>query len=104
MSIVHVTEDDFQKEIESSNLVLVDFFANWCGPCKMLLPVLESVALKKTDLKILKVNVDECETLARKYGVMSIPTLILFKEGNIISSQIGFMGEDDLISWIDGEK
>ena len=104
MSIVHVIEDNFQKEIESSNLVLVDFFANWCGPCKMLSPVLESVASKKTDLKILKVNVDECESLARKYGVMSIPTLILFKEGNLISSQIGFMGEDDLISWIDGTK
>ena len=104
MEIIHATEESFEREISYQGTILIDFFANWCGPCKMLSPILESVALKKEELKIIKVNVDECPSLARTYGVMSIPTLVLLKEGKQVSSQVGFMPEEDLLRWIDEAK
>lgn len=104
MAIIHGTEESFEKEISCGGLVLIDFFANWCGPCKMLSPVLESVASKKEDVKIIKIDVDECQALARKYGVMSIPALILLKDGKQVSSQIGFIPETELVRWLDETK
>ena len=104
MEIIHATEENFEKEISYQGTVLIDFFANWCGPCKMLSPILEGVALKKEDLKIIKVNVDECPALAKTYGIMSIPNLVLLKEGKQVSSQVGFVPEEDLIRWIDEAK
>ena len=83
-------EEDFAKIISEED-VLVDFYADWCGPCKMLAPVLEEL-----DYNILKVNVDTYQKLAAKYGVMSIPTLILFKKGTEVKKEIGFRNLDDL--------
>lgn len=84
----------------SCGKVLVDFNASWCGPCNMLRPILEELEGILTDIKFGSVNVDDNEYLARNYGVMSIPTLILFNDGNIVKQNIGFISKDDLIDWL----
>lgn len=94
------TEQEFNEKI-NGDYVLVDFFATWCGPCKMLGPILENVS---KNIEILKVDVDKFENLARNYSVMSIPTLILFKKGQIVDKKIGFIPEVMLNEWIDNNK
>ena len=85
-------ESEFQTIIQN-DYVLIDFFATWCGPCKMLSPILENVASTRDNIKIAKVDVDKFTDLARKYGVMSIPTLILFKNGQVVDTKVGFVAE-----------
>ncbi len=103
MSLVHGTNESFDALI-NENYVLVDFFANWCGPCKMIAPVLEDIANTRSDIKIVKIDVDEYQELAMKYGVMSIPTLVLFKKGKQVSQRLGFMPKELLNKWIDENK
>ena len=91
-------EDDFNEIIK--NKVLVDFYADWCGPCKMLAMEIEKVA-SEIDIDIVKVNVDDEEDIARKYGVMSIPTLILFENGQELKKTIGFMPKDKIKEFIE---
>lgn len=91
-------EDDFNEIIK--NKVLVDFYADWCGPCKMLAMEIEKVA-SEIDIDIVKVNVDDEEEIARKYGVMSIPTLILFENGQELKKTIGFMPKDKIKEFIE---
>ena len=91
MEIIHLEKENFKELIKEK--VLVDFYANWCGPCKMLSPILERT---NSELKVIKVDVDSFEDLARKYGVMSIPTLILFENGKEITRNIGFISEEQL--------
>lgn len=91
--------DNFENLI-SNDVVLVDFFANWCGPCKMLSPVLDDIASERSNVKIVKVDVDKNEELAKKYGIMSIPTLLLFKNGQVIDKHIGYISKDMLIEMI----
>ncbi len=88
-------ENDFEKEI-SKEMVLVDFYADWCGPCKMMGKVLEEMA----DIDILKVNVDNFPNIARDFKVMSIPTLIIFENGKEVKKNIGMMSKNDLESWL----
>ena len=97
--IIHGNEENF-NELISSGEVLVDFFATWCGPCRMLSPVLEEMSTERSGVKIVKIDVDECPNLSRKYGVMSVPTLFLFKDGKEVSKQNGFMPKEALIDWI----
>lgn len=97
--IEHGNSENFDSLV-SSGVVLVDFFAEWCGPCKMLGPVLYDVASNRGDVKVVKINVDCEEDLARRFGVMSIPTLVLFKDGSEIKKSVGFMSYDDIINWI----
>lgn len=92
--------EKFNEEIKDK-LVLVDFYAVWCGPCKMMHPILEQVKDIYPDLKIIKVNVDEHEDLTRQYGVMSIPTLILFKDSSVVEKNVGFMPLENIKLWID---
>ena len=96
MSIVNVTDVSFQKEVEGTGTVLVDFWAPWCGPCKMIAPVLEELDKEMNSLKIAKVNVDDNPESASRYGVMSIPTLILFKDGQPVDKMVGFQSKDAL--------
>lgn len=99
MELIHANEDNFKNYIMGDK-VLVDFFANWCGPCKMLSPILEELNEERGDVKIIKVDVDECENLSRQFGVMSIPTLIMFKNGNEVGKQIGYKSKEELDEWI----
>ena len=93
MEIIHLEKDeDFNKLIKSDK-ILVDFFATWCGPCRMLGPVLEKA---ESDVKVVKIDTDEFEDLARSYGVMSIPTLILFEKGEEKKRNIGFIDKNSL--------
>ena len=98
MEIV-VTEKNFNDEVIKSELpVLVDFWATWCGPCQMLAPVLNEVSKElEGKVKIAKINVDEESALAIKYGVEAIPTLLLFKDGNIVKKSVGLLSKDEII-------
>ena len=90
MAVINVTLENFEAEVIQSNTpVLVDFWASWCGPCRMLSPVVDQIAQERTDIKVCKVNVDEQEELAMRFGIMSIPTLIVFKNGEIAKKTMG---------------
>ena len=92
-----ITTQEFdEKVIDNSKPVLVDFWAEWCGPCKMLSPVVDNVSEQVGDVDFYKVNVDEESELAREYGIMSIPTLIVFKDGEIVEQSVGVISEDDI--------
>ena len=97
MAIVHATDETFNKDIEKG-LVFVDFWAPWCGPCRMVGPVLEEIDSEMGDkVKIVKVNVDENQGTAGRFSVMSIPTLILFKDGNPLGQIVGFQPKEALV-------
>ena len=97
------TELNFE-ELTKDGLVLVDFYADWCGPCKMIAPVLEEIDSEEQDLNIVKVNVDEQGVLAQRYGVMSIPTLVLFKDGQKVDQLVGFVPKPNLIDFYSKHK
>lgn len=100
MEIIHANEGNFNDLIMNGK-VLVDFFATWCGPCKMLSPILEEIASDRSDTKIVKVDVDECESIARQFGIMSIPTLIKFDNGKIIDKKVGFLSKEEITAWLE---
>ena len=101
--IQHVTEDTFEPSVLKSDVpVLVDSWAEWCGPCKALAPLLEDLAKDYGGkLKVAKVNVDENQQLARKYNIKAIPTLMLFKDGNVQASKLGMMSKPQLTAFLD---
>jgi len=105
MSEIILTNQNFEEEVlKKEGLVLVDFFATWCGPCKMLAPVLSQIAEEYKDkVKVGKVNVDEENELAIKYQISSIPTLILFKEGKAVKTLIGLSSKSEIINMINNE-
>ena len=90
MEVIKLTAENFVKEAMGSDRpVLIDFYADWCGPCRMMAPILEAVAAEKEDLLVAKVNVDENAELASRYGVMSIPTLVVMKDGKVVRQVAG---------------
>ena len=98
---IKLTADNFETEVlKSDKPVLVDFFADWCGPCQMLAPVLEEIAKENTNIKVGKINVDEEGELAMKYKVSSIPYLALFKNGAIVNQMVGFGGKEKVLEMI----
>ncbi len=101
MAIVTVTKDNFEAEVINSELpVLVDFWADWCGPCRMLSPIVEEIARERPDIKVGKINVDEESELAQKYGVMSIPTVILFHGGQVREKSVGLVPKESILKML----
>lgn len=99
--ITTITNDNFEKEIlKAEGTVLVDFWAAWCGPCKMLSPIIDKVAEERNDIKVCKINIDDENALAIKYGVMSIPTLMVFKDGEIVQKSVGLVSKDDVLAML----
>ena len=97
MSVLTITSQNFEKEVlQSEKTVLLDFWAGWCGPCRMLSPIVDEVAEEMGDIVVGKVNVDEEPTLARKYQIMSIPTLIVFKNGEKTNQSVGVISKEEI--------
>lgn len=106
MSVVKVTDNSFDDEvIKSDKPVLVDFWAEWCGPCRALSPIIDELASEVGEkVKIAKVNIDDSPESPTKYGVRGIPTLMIFKEGKVIDTRVGSMAKSQLVEWIDGHS
>lgn len=103
MSVMTITKDNFETEVlKSEKPVLVDFWASWCGPCKMLSPIVDQLAEENPQIKVCKINVDEEQELAMQFQVMSIPTLYLFKDGKVVSSSVGVKPKQALEAMIAG--
>ena len=97
--ITTVTKDNFAQEVlDADKPVLVDFWTAWCTPCRMLSPVVDEVAAEREDIKVCKINIDEEGELAIRHGVMSIPTLIVFKGGEIVNKSIGLISKDEILA------
>ena len=98
MNMIELTGETFDAEVlEADRLVIVDFWATWCTPCRMLTPILEEVAEKHPEFKICKINVDEAQEIAERYGVMSMPILIFFENGEIVDESIGLISKEQLL-------
>ena len=102
MEVLHLTEENFEKEVLQSEVpVLVDFWATWCGPCKMMAPVVDEIAKEVGEsLKVGKVDIDQNTSLATKYSVMSIPTFIVFKQGKAVRSSVGVQSKEDIMAML----
>ncbi len=103
MKIVE-TKEEYSEILKNNEYVFIDFYADWCGPCKMVGPVVEKLSEKNTDVTFAKVNVDHLPEVAQMYGIMSIPTLIILKNGEPVKKQVGFASESDLQNLIDQAK
>jgi len=103
MAVINVTEENFKDET-SKGLVLVDFYADWCGPCKMLAPVLDELAAEINDAKVVKVNIDNERAIATEFNVSSIPNLTLLKDGEVVYQDLGFKPKEMLTQLIDSHR
>ena len=101
-NVIDITDASFEAEVAKASAVLVDFWAPWCGPCKMIAPILDEIA-KEYDgkLKIAKMNVDNSTEIPSKYGVRGIPTLILFKDGHLVATRVGVLTKAQLVDFLD---
>ena len=103
MSTFHITTENFEKEVLGSDRpVLVDFWASWCGPCRMVIPIVEELAREYPEYKVGKVNVDEEAELASRFGIMSIPTLLVFRDGKLAQQAVGARSKEELLAMLEG--
>ncbi|NLT64157.1 MAG: thioredoxin [Clostridiales bacterium] len=101
MSVITVTSQNFETEVTASEKpVLIDFWASWCGPCRMLSPVVDEIAEERTDIKVCKINVDDEPELAGRFGVMSIPTLVVLIGGQLRNKSVGVVPKDKILSML----
>lgn len=101
MSVLTITKNNFQKEVLNSDKpVLIDFWASWCGPCRIMGPVVDEIAKERPDVKVGKVNVDDESELASAFGIMSIPTLVVMKDGKVVNSSVGVRPKGDILRMI----
>jgi thioredoxin 1 len=102
MSIVTITKDNFDSEvIKSEKPVLLDFWASWCGPCKMVSPIVDEIASENANIKVGKINIDEEMELAQNYKIMSIPTLMVFKDGKVHNTTVGVQSKKNILGLLD---
>ena len=102
MSAVNINQENFQHEVlYSEKPVLLDFWASWCGPCRMVLPLVEQIAEEREDVKVGKVNVDEQPELASRFGVFSIPTLLVMKDGQVVNQSVGASPKHSILAMLD---
>ena len=101
MAALHITKNNFKEEVLSSDkLVLIDFWASWCGPCRMVGPIIDEIAKERPDVKVCKVNVDEEPELASEFHIMSIPTLVVIENGNIVNQAMGARPKDAILAML----
>ena len=101
MNILQVKKENFEREVlKNKKTVLIDFYADWCGPCKMLSPIVESVAKENEEIKVVKVNVDDEQDLAIEYNVLSIPTLVVIKDGQEVNRSVGFLDKSEILDLV----
>ncbi|MCI9469414.1 MAG: thioredoxin [Oscillospiraceae bacterium] len=101
MSVININKTNFQSEvINSEKPVLLDFWASWCGPCRMVAPIVDEIAAERSDLKVGKVNVDEQPELAGRFGVMSIPTLVVMKNGKVTNQAVGVRPKEQILAML----
>lgn len=97
----HITKDNFQNEVMNSDKpVLLDFWASWCGPCQMVLPIMDEIAAEREDIKVCKINVDEERELAKAFRVMSIPTLMVIKNGEVVARSAGAKSKAEILAML----
>ena len=101
MKVLHINKDNFHEEVLNSDKpVLLDFFASWCGPCRMVGPILDEIAQEREDIKVCKVDIDEQPELASRYRIMSVPTLMVLKDGNIVDQSIGAKPKHQILAMV----
>ena len=99
-----INDETFAQEVlQSDKPVVVDFFAEWCGPCRQMLPIVSEIAEERTDIKVVKMNIDEAPKTPTEYGIQSIPTFILFKQGKALDMLVGSATKSEIIQWIDSK-
>lgn len=102
MSVITITNENFEQEVtKSEKPVLIDFWAPWCGPCRMVSPIVDEVATETTTAKVAKINIDENPQLAQTFGVMSIPTLVVVKEGKVVKTQVGAQSKAAILQMLE---
>ena len=101
MKVLHVNKENFHKEVLNSDRpVLLDFFASWCGPCRMVAPILDEIAEEREDIKVCKVDIDDQPELASRYRIMSVPTLMVLKEGQVMEQSIGVKPKHQILAMV----
>ena len=102
MSVVHITKDNFQAIVlESEKKVLLDFWATWCGPCKMIAPIVEQIAEERSDILVGKIDVDSQMELAVQFGIVSIPTLVIMEKGQLVEKSVGYQSREDILKLLE---